>query len=76
VPLSDTIICGLARPSFIVVRPRVARDRGVGNRRQTLSGHVIDDVEDAEAATAGELVVDEVEPTPGTSRRLFRKPRK
>ena len=38
-----------------------ARDRGVGNRRQALPGHVIDDVEDAKAATAGELVVDEIE---------------
>src|SRR6185312_11254157 len=38
-----------------------ARDRGVWDGCQTLPGHVIDDVEDAEATTAGELVLDEVE---------------
>ena len=38
-----------------------ARDRGVGDRRQALAGHVVDDVEDAEAAAKRELVVDEVE---------------
>src|SRR6266496_3099986 len=38
-----------------------ARDRGVGNRRQAFSRHVIDDVENTEAPAAGELIVDKVE---------------
>jgi hypothetical protein len=37
-----------------------ARDRGVRDCAQTLLGHVIDDVEDAEAPPVCELVVDEV----------------
>jgi hypothetical protein len=36
-----------------------ARDRGVGDRRQALSRHVIDDVENTEAPAESELVVDE-----------------
>src|SRR5215475_13128159 len=39
----------------------LARNRRVGNRRQALPGHVIDDVEDTRAAAARELVVDEIE---------------
>ncbi len=38
-----------------------ARDRGVGDRRQTFARHVVNDVENAEAPAKGELVVDEVE---------------
>ncbi|ESZ10624.1 hypothetical protein X737_31230 [Mesorhizobium sp. L48C026A00] len=38
-----------------------ARDRGVRDCRQALARHVVDDVEDAEASTAGELVVDETQ---------------
>src|SRR6266508_901646 len=38
-----------------------ARDRGVGNRCQAFSRHVIDDVENTEAPAAGELIVDKVE---------------
>ena len=38
-----------------------ARDRGVGDCRQALARHVIDNVEDAEASATGELVMDEVE---------------
>ena len=38
-----------------------ARDRGVGDRRQALTGYIVDDVEDAEAPAKRELVVDEVE---------------
>src|SRR5207245_9775467 len=38
-----------------------ARDRGVGDRCQAFSRHVIDDVENTEAPAAGELIVDEVE---------------
>ena len=38
-----------------------ARDRGVGDRGEALLGHVVDDVQDAEAPAAGELVVDEVD---------------
>src|SRR4029078_12796722 len=41
--------------------PPFARDRSVRDRRQTLAGHVIDNVEDAETPTGGELIVDEVE---------------
>jgi hypothetical protein len=37
-----------------------ARDRGVRDCAQTLLGHVIDDVEDAEAPPVGELLVDKV----------------
>jgi len=38
-----------------------ARDRGVGDRRQTFARHVIDDVEKAQAPAAGEPIVHEVE---------------
>ena len=38
-----------------------SRDRGVGDRRQALARHVVNDVQDAEAPAAGELIVDEVE---------------
>ena len=63
-PLSDTIIRGLPRPSMSIgelAGNPSAGDRGVGDCRQALPGHVIDDVEDAEAPAAGELVVDKVE---------------
>src|SRR6266542_5940900 len=40
-----------------------ARDRGVGNRCQAFSRHVIDDVENTEAPAAGELIVDKVRAT-------------
>ena len=38
-----------------------SRDRGVGDRRQAFSRHVIDDVQDPEAATTGELVMDKIQ---------------
>src|SRR5436190_16049316 len=38
-----------------------ARHRGVGDRCQAFSRHVIDDVENTEAPAASELIVDEVE---------------
>ena len=63
-PLSETIIPGLPR---VVDQRRqfagdpLARDRGVGDRRQAFARHVVDDVEDAEAPAMGELIVDEVE---------------
>jgi hypothetical protein len=47
-----------------------AGDRGVGDRRQALPRHVIHDVQDPEAATAGELVVDEIQGPAGVDRRL------
>ena len=46
--------CELAGDSF-------ARNRGVGDCRQTFARHVIHDVQDAKAAAKGELIVDEVE---------------
>ncbi len=42
-----------------------ARDRGVRDSRQAFPRHVVDNVEDTEAATAGELVVHEVERSTG-----------
>src|SRR5262249_20858667 len=36
-------------------------DRSIGHRHQALSRYVIDDVEDREAPSTGELVMDEVE---------------
>ena len=36
-------------------------DRRVGDRHQAFLGHIVDHVEDAEAPTVGELVVDEVD---------------
>ena len=47
-----------------------ARDRRVGNRCQALPGHVIDDIEDAKAAAARELVVDEIERPTGIRLRI------
>ena len=38
-----------------------AGDRGVRDRSQALARHVVDEVEDAEAPAAGELIVYEVE---------------
>src|SRR5215212_5917194 len=46
--------CELARDSL-------ARDRRVRDRGQALLGDVVDDVEDAEAAAAGELIVHKVD---------------
>ncbi len=64
VPWSLTIIPRLAAPldeRRQLAGDPPARDRRVGDRRQAFAGHVIDDVEDAEAPARGELVVDEVE---------------
>ena len=37
-----------------------AGDRGVGDRRQALPRHVIDDIQDAKSSAAGKLVMDEI----------------
>ncbi len=52
-------------------------DRGVGDRRQAFARHVVDDVEDPESPTAGELVVDEIQRPAGVGDRLDedRRPR-
>ena len=47
-----------------------SRDRGVGDRRQTFPGHVIDDVQDPEATAVGELVVDKIQRPAGVRPRL------
>ena len=63
-PLSETIIPGLPRIAderHELARNPFARDRGVGDRRQTFARDVIDDVEDTEPPAKGELIVDEVE---------------
>ena len=63
-PLSETIICGLPRVPMSIVKLACnpfARDRGVGDCRQTFARDVIDNVEDAEAPALGELIMDEVE---------------
>ena len=62
-PLSDTISCGLPRPSISAVSSRATRrpEIEVSGSCQALHGDVIDVGKDAEAATAGELVVDEIE---------------
>src|SRR5216684_1487965 len=62
VPLSETIIPGLPRwyQRRQFARHPPSRDRRVGDRRQTFPGHVIDDVQDAEPAAAGELVVHKI----------------
>jgi hypothetical protein len=39
----------------------LARDRRVGDRRQTFPRHVVDNIEDAETPAAGELVMHEVQ---------------
>jgi len=44
-----------------LARDPFARDRRVGDRRQTLLGDIIKDVQDAKAPAAGHLVVDEVD---------------
>jgi hypothetical protein len=38
-----------------------AGDRGVGDRRQALARHIINDIENTETSAAGELVVDEIQ---------------
>ncbi|MCP1758630.1 hypothetical protein J2R87_009760 [Bradyrhizobium elkanii] len=50
------------------------RDRGVWDCAQTLLGHVVDDVEDAEASSVGKLVINEVE-RPASVRPRFQKDR-
>src|SRR5919107_2130984 len=55
---------GLATPGDQVrelARDPLARDRGVGDRRQALLGDIVEDVQDPEAPAAGHLVVDEVD---------------
>ena len=58
-------------------RHPATRERGVGDRRQAFLGHVVDHVEDAEAPTVRELVVDEVDRPAGVRLRLDedRRPR-
>src|SRR6516165_2221715 len=79
VPLSETIMPGLPRRPISAVSSRHASagNRDVGDRRQALPRHVVDDVQDAEAATAGELVVDKIQRPAGVGRRLDqdRRPR-
>jgi len=60
-----------------LARHASAGNRDVGDRRQALPRHVVDDVQDAEAATAGELVVDKIQRPAGVGRRLDqdRRPR-
>ena len=63
-PLSLTIIFGLPRSIISWSSSRATRipgERGVGHQRQALSGAVIDDGQDAEAAAVGELIRHEVE---------------
>jgi hypothetical protein len=56
VPLSHTIMPGFPWRSTSIVNSRAThRPRGVGDRRQALSRHVIDDVQDAEPSAADEL---------------------
>jgi hypothetical protein len=38
-----------------------SRDRGIRDRREAFPGHVIDDIQDPEAATTGELVMDKIQ---------------
>ena len=57
-PLSETINRGLPRPPMSAVSSR--------------AGHVIHDVEDAEAPAEGELIVDEVERPARVDLRLAR----
>jgi hypothetical protein len=62
--LSETIIPGLPRWSINAVSSRVtrqSRDRCVGDRCQTFPRNVIDDVQNAKPAAAGELVVNKIE---------------
>ncbi len=62
VPLSETIEPGLPRCSTIVVSSRATRrpEIGVSGVAQAFLGDVVDDIEDAEAPSVGELIVDEV----------------
>ncbi len=46
--------------SAVFTRHAAARDRRVGDRAEALLRHVVDDVEDPEAAPVRELIVDEV----------------
>ena len=47
-----------------------SRDRRVEDRRQTFARHVVDDVQNAEASTVGELVVDDVQRPAGVRLRF------
>src|SRR3712207_4253207 len=49
-------------------RDTPARDRGVGDCRQALLGDIVEDVQDAQAPPAGELVLDE--PKAGAKRPI------
>lgn len=63
VPLSLTIIAGRALGNRPVQLPRnpQARDRGVGDKPDTLSGEVIDHRKNAKPALTGEGIRHEVE---------------
>ncbi len=50
----------------------LACDRGVGDRRQALTCHIVDDVEDTEPPAAGELVMHEVQGPAGVRPRLHK----
>jgi hypothetical protein len=54
---------GLSRRSINVVSSShtQAGDRGVGDRRQTFSRYVVDDIEDPKSPAAGELIMDEIQ---------------
>jgi hypothetical protein len=60
VPLSETIMRGLPRRLINAVSSRATRrpEIDVSDRRQALSRHVVDDVQDAESSAAGKLVMD------------------
>ena len=53
-----------------LARHALAGDRGVGDRRQALSCHVVDDVEDPKSPTTGELVVNEIQRPAGIGGRI------
>ncbi len=78
-PLSLTIDRGPAAPADDGVQlagdPQ-ARERGVGHQRQAFARAVVDHRQDAEPATVGQLVGDEVQAPAlvGTQRRLHRPP--
>lgn len=52
-------LASLSNQTRQLSRHTPARDRGVGDGRQALAGHVIDDVENPKAAAIGHLIVDE-----------------
>jgi hypothetical protein len=64
VPLSETIIPGLPRRSMRAVSSRATRRPeidGSGIAARTFPGDVVDDIQDAEPSTVGELVMDEIQ---------------